>query len=182
MNRGMLLGERIRLRAVEPRDVDFIYQMENDPTTWQVGNTIVPYSRFQIEQYVLASDHDLYAERQLRLMIESLEPAGSRKVIGAIDLYDFDPHHQRAGIGILVINEEQKKGYATEALGLMIRYCFEVLNMHQLYCSIFPENHASIALFERSGFHRCGIYKEWRRSGDKWHDVIMFQLINPGIK
>jgi diamine N-acetyltransferase len=70
MKKKILEGESIKLRAVEPGDVEFIYQMENDAETWVAGNTVVPFSRFQIEQYALSTQHNIYSEKQLRLMIE----------------------------------------------------------------------------------------------------------------
>jgi diamine N-acetyltransferase len=173
----LLFGEKIRLRAIEPADLDFIYGIENDPDLWQVGNTLIPYSRHQLEQYILSSQHDLYAEKQLRLMIDLRLPQNEDKAIGAVDLFDFEPHHKHAGIGIFIIPEEQEKGYATEAIRILVRYCFDVLNLHMLYCNITASNKPSIRLFERSGFIQCGLKKEWRYLDNHWLDELMFQLI-----
>ena len=178
MSKDILNGENVRLRAVEPGDVEFIYQMENDPAVWHVGNTVVPFSRFQIEQYVLTAQHNIYAEKQLRLMIELKLASDKKKIIGAVDLYDFDPLHKRAGIGILIVQDERDKGFASESLDLLIRYSFEILMLHQLYCSISPDNSKSLFLFEKHGFVKCGVKKEWRLKAGKWTDEIMFQLIN----
>jgi diamine N-acetyltransferase len=179
MGNELLNGENVRLRAVEPDDVDFIYQMENDTSVWHVGNTVVPFSRFQIEQYALTSQHNIYSEKQLRLMIGLKKPTQSRKTIGAIDLYEFDPMHKRAGVGILIIQDERGKGFASESLGLLIRYSFEVLMLHQLFCYISPDNVQSIHLFKKHGFVKCGVIKEWLLREGKWTDELMFQLINP---
>jgi diamine N-acetyltransferase len=178
MDKDVLNGEKVRLRAVEPGDVDFIYLMENDPSIWHVGNTVVPFSRFQIEQYALTSQHNIYAEKQLRLMIELKDPSFHGKTIGAIDLYDFDPLHKRAGVGVLISREERKKGFASESLSLLIRYSFEILMLHQLFCFISPENIHSLHLFAKHGFVQCGVKKEWSFLNGIWTDEIMFQLIN----
>jgi diamine N-acetyltransferase len=163
---------------VEPGDVDFIYDMENDPDVWHVGNTVVPFSRFQIEQYALTAQHNIYAEKQLRLMIELKLASAKNKIIGAIDLYDFDPMHKRAGVGILIVHDERGKGFASESLAILIRYSFGILMLHQLFCFISPENIQSLQLFLKHGFVQCGIKKEWRLRDGKWTDEIMFQLIN----
>ena len=175
---NILRGERIHLRAIEPGDLDFLYAIENDPEVWQVGNTLVPYSRYQLEQYILTTVHDLYTEKQLRLMIDLILPGDRRKTIGVIDLHDFDPAHKRAGVGIFVNPEEQRKGYAYEALLLMIQYGFEVLKLHMFHCNIATDNTPSIRLFRKAGFIQCGLKKEWRASGNGWTDELMFQLIN----
>ena len=156
MTANVLYGNKIRLRAIEPTDLNFMYTIENDPNIWRVGNTLVPYSRHQLEQYILSSQHDLYAEKQLRLMIDLLQPENDKTTIGVIDLYDFEPHHKHAGVGIFVLPEEQEKGYATEALQVLIRYCFEILKLHMLHCSITADNTPSIRLFEKAGFSNAG--------------------------
>ena len=175
----MLKGKNVCLRAVEPGDVDFILQLENDPENWHFGNTLVPFSRFQIEQYALSSQHNIYTDKQIRFMIDLIRPATKNETIGSVDLYDFDPVHKRAGVGILIIAKERGKGFASEALDLLIRYCFELLMLHQIYCDISPENTVSLKLFRNHGFIKCGIKREWRFKAGKWTDEIMFQLIKP---
>lgn len=178
MTQNILHGTQVFLRAAEPADADIIYRMENDPKVWHYGNTLMPFSKYQIEQYVLNTQHDIYAEKQIRLMIEKVSPGTGSPVAGAIDLFDFDPQHRRAGVGILILENERRKGYATEALDLLISYSFKVLELHQLYCSITVDNQSSIDLFEKAGFIRCAIRKEWRLQSNKWIDELTFQLIN----
>lgn len=172
----MLQGKNIRLRPVEPSDVDFIYTIENEPSVWRVSNTLVPYSRFQIEQYVLSTEHDIYAEKQLRLVIELIN-GNHATPIGAVDIFDFEPHDLRAGLGIVIIKDERQKGYSSETLEIIIDYCFEILNLHQIHCTISADNTPSINLFHKHGFVQNGIKKDWRFMDGKWMDEIMFQLI-----
>ena len=178
MTQNILQGTQVFLRAAEPMDVDIIYRMENDPKVWHYGNTLIPFSKYQIEQYVLNTQHDIFAEKQIRLMIEKVSSANGYPVAGAIDLFDFDPQHKRAGVGILILENERRKGFATEALGLLISYAFKVLELHQLYCNITEDNQSSIDLFEKAGFIRCAIKKEWRLQDKKWIAELTFQLIN----
>ncbi len=171
-----LQTDRIKLRAPEPEDVDVLYAWENDTATWHLSNTLTPFSRFVLEQYVMNAHEDLYHARQLRLMIVSRD---REKPVGSIDLFDFDPTHRRAGIGLMVAEDERRNGYASEALDLLIDYCFSTLMLHQLYCNITPGNKASLALFQKKGFETVGIKKDWLLIGHQWHDEIMLQLINP---
>ena len=173
----ILKGKRLLLRAVEPSDIDLLYQWENDPLIWKVSNTITPYSRFQIEEYVMNVQNDIYSSRQLRLMIVGHSTEIEGKAVGAIDLFDFEPFHLRAGIGILVREEFRRNGYASETLELLIQYAFKILNLKQLYSNIAPINTSSISLFEKFGFERCGIKKDWIRSGNGWMEEWMYQLI-----
>lgn len=169
-----LKGKVVSLRAIEPSDIDVLYQWENDTETWNVSNTQTPYSRFVLEQYIASAHQDIYSVKQLRLMICNEE----ERAVGSIDLFDFDPNHLRAGIGILVADKsDRKKGYAFDALNVLVDYCFSILNLHQLYCNITIDNEASILLFQKQGFQVTGIKKQWVRDGNVYKDELLLQKI-----
>ncbi|NJK96422.1 MAG: GNAT family N-acetyltransferase [Bacteroidales bacterium] len=108
-------------------------------------------------------------------MIETIKP---KSIVGTIDLFDFDPFHSRAGIGILIGNyDKRRNGYASEALDLLIEYCFTTLNLHQVYCNIGESNTASIRLFLSKNFLQCGERKEWINTSIGWQSELSFQLI-----
>jgi diamine N-acetyltransferase len=168
----MLKGEQIYLRTLEPADADIILKWENNSDNWRVSNTLVPFSRKLIEDYV-NSAQDIYSIKQLRFIICLVE---NDKEIGAIDLFDFDPYHQKVGLGILIAElEDRRNGYAIEAVLLIKEYCFNHLNLHQVYCNILSENKASIDLFEKSGFTICGTKKDWIKNKEGWLDELMLQ-------
>jgi diamine N-acetyltransferase len=178
MTSNILTGTNLRLRALEPHDIETLYEWENDTSVWKVSNTLTPFSKFQMEEYVLNTQNDIFATRQLRLMVDLIKPTDEDTSVGTIDLFDFDPIHFRAGVGILIREAFREKGYAGEALSIMIRYAFKILPLHQLYCNISPDNESSIQLFENLGFVRCGIKHDWISEGEQWKDEWMFQLIN----
>ncbi|MDR3260717.1 MAG: GNAT family N-acetyltransferase [Tannerella sp.] len=170
MERKLLENENIRLRALEPEDLEQLYVWENDTGLWERGSTLAPYSRYVLKQYIAESGDDIYRCRQLRLMIELKETAAA---VGTIDVYDFDPHHRRAGVGILIDPGYQRKGIATEALTLLIQYVFSFLKLHQLYACIPVANTPSRRLFEQCGFQSMGLLKEWLLTADGYVDVII---------
>lgn len=173
----LLKGENIILRAPEPRDIDVLYNWENDTENWKVSNTITPFSRYVIEQYILNSHESIFKTGQLRLMIVLTSKKGGCPV-GAIDLFDFDPVNKRAGIGILIEKNSRNKGYAREALELLIDYCFAILGLHQLFCNIGTDNPDSLKLFRKAGFLPAGIKKDWIHYAGTWQDEYFLQLIN----
>ena len=176
-----MIGPNLLLRAPEPADIDIIFRWENDMSIWHLGNTLTPYSKFAIEQFVFNTDNDIFASKQLRLMIDWHSAETATKTVGTIDLFDFDPHNKRAGIGILIDESTRRKGFALEALNLLITYCFKTLNLHQLYCNIEESNLESISLFNKAGFTPCAVKKEWLQRDGIWTDELMFQLINQGF-
>lgn len=168
-------SERIKLRALEPHDVDTLFLWENDPEIWKVSNTVAPFSRFILEQYIANSHQDIYANKQLRLMIETTDE--NKTTIGSIDLFDFDPKNKRAGVGILIERNFRNNGYASEALSVLVDYSFGVLDLHQLYCNICDDNDASLKLFEKAGFEKVGLKKDWVRNGSGYQDEYLLQMI-----
>lgn len=169
--------EEIKLRALEPEDLELLYEWENDNTNWAVSNTITPFSRFTLKRYLEDSHRSIYETGQLRLMIDHL---ADRKTIGTIDLFDFDPFHRRAGIGILIADENyRRKGYAAMALTCLSNYCFRTLHLHQIYCNILATNTESIELFKKQGFLLAGTKKDWICDTDGYYDEHLFQLLNP---
>jgi len=170
-----MIGKDVFLRALELSDVQVLYAFENDTNIWNVSDTVMPYSSFALEQYVLASlDADIYATKQLRLVICTCSDG---KAIGLADLFDFHPKHLRAQIGMLIDNKYRQNGYASEALQLLINYAFSTLNLHQLTCNLTPDNIGSVKLFEKHGFVQTGTKKDWFQMDGKWIDECIYQLV-----
>lgn len=170
----------INLRAPEPSDVNLLYKWENDPEIWHVSNTITPFSKYILEKYIENAHLDIYQVKQLRLMIDVSENGKAKsRTIGTIDLFDFDPYHNRAGVGILIGDKsDRKKGYATQALEKFIDYSFNTLQLHQLYCNITQGNSDSLRLFKRCGFTVSGHRADWIKLPGRYVEELFLQLIN----
>lgn len=171
-----LKGDNIYIRALEPNDLEFVYAIENDQSIWEVSNTNTPFSRFLVKQYLENAHQDIYEAKQLRLAIcqDQDFPA-----LGLVDLFDFDPKNNRAGVGIVIQkSKNRKQNIGSEALELLIEYAFYNLNLHQLYANIGTENEASKALFTKFGFKMIGVKKEWTFVNGVYKDEAVFQLIN----
>ena len=175
-------GRICRLRALEPEDLEAMYGWENDTTAWQVSGSVAPFSRHVLSRLIDEQAFDIYATRQLRLVIESREVAGAvagvcAEVVGAVDLFEFDPQNRRAGVGIIISPEYRRRGLALDALLTLETYVREVLHMHQLWCSVGANNQASLALFSRAGYTECGCRKEWILTSSGALDEILMQKI-----
>lgn len=170
-----LTGTHIKLRALEPEDLEFLFQIENNESFWEVSHTQTPFSKFLLKQYLENAHLDIFEAKQLRLVIDE---KSTGKSVGMIDLFDFNPQHKRAGIGILIHPDFQQKGFASEALQLLINYCFTHLHLHQLYANITNDNTNSLHLFEKQNFKQIGIKKDWIFYNGTYKDELLFQLIN----
>ena len=159
----------ITLRAIEPEDLDFLYSLENDSEMWLVGCSNVPYSRFTLNNYVMTSSSDIYADRQLRLIVEK---AGGMPV-GLLDIFNFDPRHLRAEIGVAILREERNRGFGHAALLQAIDYCRRIIHLHQLYALVDVRNENSVQLFQGAGFSKGTVLKDWIHDGGRFYDAFM---------
>ncbi|MBR6262629.1 MAG: GNAT family N-acetyltransferase [Prevotella sp.] len=169
---GLDKQHNLKLRALEPEDLDFLYTIENDEDLWEVGNTNVPYSKYAISNYLLTTQNDIYADKQLRLVLED----DSNKPVGLIDLFNFSPSHLRADIGIAVVADVRNKGYGKEAVEWLVRYSKNVLHLHQLCAWVGAHNAYSLKLFHNAGFEQGARLKDWVFDGKHFDDVIVMQL------
>jgi len=97
----ILENKRILLRALEPEDLDVLYKWENDSSIWHLSSTITPFSKYTLKKYIEQAHQDIFEAKQLRLIIQQKQDSS---IIGAVDLFDYDPVHHRAGVGILIGN------------------------------------------------------------------------------
>ncbi|MFT4832318.1 MAG: diamine N-acetyltransferase [Psychroserpens sp.] len=170
-----LKGKKSYLRALEPEDLDFLYELENNTELWEISGTTVPYSKHLLQLYLDNAHKDIYEAKQLRLCIcNSFD-----KAVGLIDLFDFDPHNHRAGIGIVILEEKDRnKGLGLEALQLLENYAFNGLHLRQLYANVLADNEGSINLFKKMGYREVGEKKDWVLHNNEYKGEILFQKIN----
>lgn len=171
---SLLSNEKITLRALEPQDIDLIYQWENDTEIWTVSNTVQPYSRFAITSYIQNSANDIYTNKQLRLIIV-LNATG--EAIGTVDFLDFNPIHNRAELGMMICKKYQGQGLSDETMKVVNHYAACGIGLRQLYVYIPEGNVASLAMVQRAGFQEVGILQHWIKSGATYQNVVLMQKI-----
>jgi len=190
MNHPRLKGPRVTLRTVQADDRDRMHDWENRPELDHLGNEHRPLTLQQIEEFIDHATGNLHVDGQLRFMIDlsptdpphGKDPLGHLHVattIGCIDLFEFDSYNRRAGVGILIAEQEHRqKGYAKEAVQLLTDYCFEVLKMRQLFCHIPVDNLPSLQLFSGCGFKETGRCRDWVKKGNAFIDAMFMQKLN----
>ena len=167
----MSADTKIRLRAMEPEDLEMLYSIENDVTLWGVGVTNVPYSRYTLRDYIAHASADIYTDRQVRLVVEN----GEGMTVGIADVVNFDPQHQRAELGIVIMKSYRRKGYATAAIQELLTYSLRILHLHQVYVFVDNENPAAKNLFNKLAFSESARLTDWLFDGQEYHDALLMQ-------
>jgi len=169
----LLENENIKLRAVEPEDLDILYRWENNPDYWHAGELRAPHSKYVLKQYIFSAGKDIYESKQMRFMIDL---KAQHQTVGTIDLFDFDAFNSRAGVGLLIDEPYRGNGLAEESLNLIKEFVFSYLKINQLYAHISARNSTSEKLFEKCGFVKTGILKQWISEENGFSDVMLYQV------
>lgn len=165
------MTQTVSLRAPEPSDLDFLYTLETAQCCGDGAYATAPVSRQMLWEYLQTYSADIFAQRQLRLIVSDGDTA-----IGTADLYDFDPRDRRAYIGIGIAAAYRRQGYGRQAIEAVCRYASQ-LGLHQLAAIVPIDNDASMALFHASGFRPAGRLRSWVRRGNTYTDAIVFQRL-----
>lgn len=158
------------LRALEPNDVDLMFQVENEVSEWQHGDTVAPYSRHQLMEYALNYDSDPFRAGQLRLVAEV-----DGQPIGLLDLYEISEKNRNAFVGIYILPSCRRKGHGLDSLKKLCDYAFSSLGLHQLGAKVLETNAKALEIFKKAGFTESGILRAWHRTGLHYQNVILLQ-------
>ena len=162
----------VRLRAMEPEDLDALYRIENDRDVWDVGENNVPYSRYILHDYIANASADIYADKQVRMVVENEKG----QLVGVADVVNFCPSHARAEVSIVICREHRKKGYARAAIRQIMDYALRTLHLHQLYAVVREDNMPSLNLFSSLGFKSKMVLDDWLFDGKDYHNAVVMQF------
>lgn len=149
----------MRLRALEPEDINLLLALENDETLWNTGNTHVPFSRYALTNYIVTCQNDLLIDRQIRLVTEH-----QGQTIGLADIFNYAPQHRRAEVGIALLPAYRGKGLAVRVMETLLDYCRLHLPISTLFAIVRDDNKPAGRLFPRCGFQLTATLPQWLRS------------------
>lgn len=170
-----LSDDRIRLRALEPDDIDILYCIENDTEEWGSSSSCTPCSRYVLNNYICNSAHDFLIDGQLRLAIERFE---DNAVVGMIELFDHNPLLHKAELGIIIIDGYRCKGYASRAITLVKKYAASFFHLNQIYVYVSVDNVPAVELFRKNGFTVSGTLRNWISSEGNPKDAYIMQCLD----
>ena len=151
----------IKLRKLEPSDLPFLYQWENDASVWADGSNHNPLSQADLRDYIASTTGDIYKDGQLRLIIES-----EGVTCGCIDLFDLDIRNRRAALGMYIAPEYRGKGVGKAALEALETYAFTHLNLRVLYAVIATSNIPCSSLYRSAGYTPSTPLTSWTLESD----------------
>lgn len=151
----------IKLRKIEPSDLPYLYQWENDASSWTDGDNHNPMSQQDLRDYIESTTGDLYRDGQLRLIIQDND-----QTIGCIDLFDLDIRNRRAAIGMYIVPETRGRGIGRKALEKLEQYAFGFLHLRLLYSVISVNNTICSNLFCSMEYTPSAPLTAWTLEGD----------------
>ena len=161
------------LRALEPDDLDILYDTENDKSLWKYSNTSSPFSKHSLKKFIENSHLDIIEHKQVRLVLSDK----NNLPFGFIDLFKYDMINKRAGVGVIIFEKYRSRGLGSISLDLIENYVKKYIPIHQLYANISSENIESIKLFEKHNYLKVGNKKDWIYYNNKYFDELLYQKI-----
>lgn len=167
---------RIRLRALSHDDLPILETWENDPEGWLSSNTLNPLSKDFIRQYISSSTQHILETGTMSLIIELKDSPPTP--LGHLVIYDYNPLHCRAGLGVYIAPEHRHNGYASEGILLATDYAFDLLRCHQVYAEVLTHNTASQMMLLALGFHHTATLARWQWVQGDYQDLYYYQKWN----
>jgi len=172
---SMILGERVRLRAVEREDVKKYYDWVNDPEVTHYLSLYLPMSSLDEEKWF--EEAQKRDPNQKPLAIEVRDGDGW-KLIGNCGVFGIDWVNSSGELGIMIGDKSVwGHGYGTEVMGLLLRHGFETLNLHRLYLRVYADNPRAIRAYEKAGFLHEGRLREAVYKHGKYDDVLFMSVL-----
>jgi len=168
----MILGKRVRLRAIEREDIPTFLKWLNDPQVQRyLGRTPFPLSFAEEERWF---ERELNTEKSRIFAIET----GKGVHIGNIGLHEIDYKDGKATLGIMIGEREYwDQGYGTDAVRTLLGFAFQELNLHRVSLEVFEFNQRAMRCYEKCGFRHEGVAREDSFRSGKRHDKILMGIL-----
>ena len=165
----ILKDDTVILRAIDYDDASVLMSLINDP---DIENSVYgwsyPVSLSDQKRWIDGLKNDT----NIRYAIDY-----ESHVIGLASISSLDMKNRVANLNIKLLKEFQGRGLATRVIELLIRYCFEELNLHCLTANVIERNINSIKLWRKKGFHEDGVLRDRVYKNGRYHNVIAFSML-----
>lgn len=177
MENPHIVGDTVYLRPVEMEDRDRFVAWLNDEQARGGLGSIHPVSRLAEEEYLRTQ-----LKKQDQVFLSIVEKASGRH-IGSTGLHGINPVHRHCTFGLLIGDRTAwGKGYGTETTRLMVDYAFRKLNLNRVELHVFSYNTRAIAVYEKAGFVREGVLRQYQYHDGAYHDDIVMSVIRDDLR
>jgi RimJ/RimL family protein N-acetyltransferase len=164
----ILTGNRLRLTALTPDDAEVIagwFKNEEFARTLMGSPDIL-----QTKDSLLERIH--HTQKSQGMFIFGARTLNTDDLVGLLDIDRIFWHFRTCGISMAISPQQWGKGYGTEALSLLLNFCFYEINMYRVELSVFSYNTAAIRLYEKVGFTKEGVSRAFmERNGQRYDDI-----------
>ena len=161
-----LRGERVVLRPLAEADVDRIVELGGDPEVarWWPG---------------LTHEHVGAKARGEDEGVTVFAIVADGEVAGLIQHYEeTDPEFRHAGVDLFLGTPFQDRGLGSDAVRTLARHLVRELGHHRLVIDPAADNARAIRCYEKVGFRRVGVMREyWRAADGVWRDGVLLDLL-----
>ncbi len=167
-------GELVRLREIEPEDWT-VYAAWNRDDEQARNLDIIPFPQSDARVRAWAEKEAVREQKddRKRLVIVAKESGG---VVGDITIHTCDPMIGTLSYGISILESARRRGFAGEAIRIVLRYYFFERRYQKANVSIFEFNDASIALHQKLGFQPEGRLRRTVFSHGRFWDELLFGI------
>lgn len=182
--KSQIVGDRVQLFKISAEHVNDIYRLLKDPLVLKYLTLKEPSAVDDIRSYILFLQNQwLMANDYTYSIISAIDIyQGNPALVGQTSLYDINYVHKRAEVGIWIGSQYWRKHYAFDALRLLLGYAFDDLHLNRIQSHIFLDNDRSQHLFEKLGFQREGIARQYVCKGSELRDVYAYAILRENWK
>ncbi|WP_326911264.1 GNAT family N-acetyltransferase [Sedimentibacter sp. MB31-C6] len=170
----MLKGENIYLSKIEKEDMKYIYKWFSDTEFLKYYDYIPPISQSKREVDKIFNDYEKSEESE----VFAMKLIKSNEIIGIAGYDDIEKENKVATLFIGIGNKNIRgKGYGKESLNLLLTYGFKVIKLHRIQLNVLEFNINAISLYEKTGFKKEGIFREFVLRDNKRYDLYLYGLL-----
>ena len=168
-----MLGELVRLRAMEPSDAEALWRWNHDPQVMRWMQDDYPQSLAQVTKWLTERDRNEHGD-----LLLGVEVQADDQLIGLVRLHEAEPELGIATLDIYLGEKESwGRGYATDTVRTICRYGFDKMRLHKITLTVVTENEPAWRAYRKVGFVQEGRLREVFRRDGRWYDEYVMGLL-----
>ena len=163
----------VNLRSRSEEDVDVLYRLAADLSTWEERNpsSPAPVNRAAFEARLAQADEEA-SGKTVSFVIDVDGTA-----VGSVSLFEFDELARHAEVGIELVAEARRQGVGTDAISQIVEFAFVRCNLRRVHLQVTASNLGAIRAYEKAGFVAEGHQRQHAWVRGQYEDIIIMGLL-----